>query len=266
MSLGEPVDSILLKTKRAHKHVLDLETAYRTFGTTEPYPYTVAFETDPNTGDRLYSLSKVAPIPQDFALLIGDAINNIRSCLDHAVYALVKVANRNAIKRRDAKFIIGDSPGDFKTKFERVKPGLREDAIKAIEGIQPYIGGAGEYLCHINGLANIDKHRLLLTIWGSCEAHSILPSQRQWVADFQGKDPAVFEGAFMGHRISPLKVGDILLRVPKAEVEENMEFRLNIAFAEPQICKGNPVIESLHQMREVVSQIVVDFWRFGLFR
>ena len=94
----------------------------------------------------------------------------------------------------------------------------------------------------------------------------MLPSERQWVAEFQGKEPSAFAGSFMGHRVSPLKVGDILLRVPKAEVEENMEFRLNIAFAEPQICKGNPVIESLHQMREVVSQIVVDFWRFGLFR
>ena len=264
MSLGEPVDSILLKTKRAKKHILDLETVYRDFIATKPY--TVTFETDPNTGDRLYSLSKVTAIPLEFSLLIGDAINNIRSCLDHAVYALVKVGNPKAIKASDAKFHICDSAGDFETKFKRVEPGLRPDAIKAIRGIQPYIGGAGEYLCHINRLNNIDKHRLLLTIWGSCEFHSMLPSQRQWVADFQGKDPSVFKGAFMAHRVSPLKVGDVLLRVPKAEVEENMQFRLNIAFAEPEICKGNPVIESLHQMTEVVSEIVVDFWRCRLFR
>jgi hypothetical protein len=94
----------------------------------------------------------------------------------------------------------------------------------------------------------------------------MLPSERKWIADSQRKDPSEFIGSFMAHRVSPLKVGDVFFRVPKAEVEEKMQFTMNIAFAEPEIVKGNPVIETLHAMHKMVFEIVFEFWKFGLFK
>jgi hypothetical protein len=266
MNYGEPVDSILLKAHRAHARILNLETAYNSFMTTEPRTYTITFETDANTEDRLYSLKKIVPIPREFSLLIGDALNNLRSCLDHSVYTMIKVASFNNVKESDIKFPIYYSATEYKNGVKWIEPGLRPDAIKAINSIQPYVGGQGEYLCHIAKLNNFDKHKLLTTIWGSCEFHSMLPSQRQWIAGSQGKQQSDFMDAFIAHRVSPLKIGDLLLRVPKAEVEENMQFTLNIAFAEPDIVKGNPVVETLYAMHKLVFEIVVNFWRSGLFR
>ena len=94
----------------------------------------------------------------------------------------------------------------------------------------------------------------------------MLPSQREWVAAFERKEPSEFRRSFMARRIFPLKVGDVLLTVPESEVEENMQFILNIAFAEPEIVKGNPVIETLHEMRKSIHHLIFEFERWGLFR
>jgi hypothetical protein len=144
MNYGEPVDSILLKAHRAHARILNLETAYNSFMTTEPRTYTITFETDANTEDRLYSLKKIVPIPREFSLRIRDALNNFRSCLDHSVYTMIKVASFNNVKESDIKFPIYYSATEYKNGFKRIEPGLRPDAIKAINSIQPYVGGQGD--------------------------------------------------------------------------------------------------------------------------
>lgn len=96
----------------------------------------------------------------------------------------------------------------------------------------------------------------------------MLPSQRQWVADFHGKDPSEFRHSLIAKnpRIHPLQIGDELLTVAEAEVEANMQFLINIAFAEPDIVRGDPVIETLHEMKKIIHHQIFDFDRAGLFR
>ncbi len=68
-----------------------------------------------------------------------------------------------------------------------------------------------------------------------------------------------------GARIFPVKEGHRLFTVPESEVDENMKFLLNIAFAEPEIVRGNPVIETLHEMTNLVRYVIFEFDRNGLF-
>jgi hypothetical protein len=264
--LGEPLDSLVLKIERAKKHILELESEYERFR--RETPYSIGLKDDPQTGDRVYRLAAVKPIPKAFSAIIGDVLNNLRACLDHAVYAMVQVGKPSAVDPRAIFFPICGSSTEYKTRFARVIPGLRQDAVKAIDTVAPYVGGAGEYYWHLARLNNIDKHRLLLTIWGSFHGHTILPSQRKWVAEFQEKDPAELRTSFMAlnPRVHLLNVGDVLLTIPKAEVEENMQFLIDIAFAEPDICRGNPVIETLHEFRNLIHHLIFEFDRFGLFR
>jgi len=264
--LGEPLDSLVLKVERAKKHILELEAEYSGFR--KDNAYRIDFKTDPKTRERIYYLAAIKPIPKAFSIILGDALNNLRSCLDHAVYALVQVGQPNVVKKSDIVFPICGSASEYKTRFERIESGLRQDAIKAINGIAPYIGGAGEYFCHLARLNNIDKHRLLLTIWGSFTAHTMLPAQRIWVAEFNRKDPSEFRHSFMAKnpRVFLREVDDVLLTVPESEVEEDMQFLIDIAFAEPEICKGNPVIETLHEMTKIIRYLIFEFDRNGLFR
>src|SRR5579862_7098572 len=87
----DSLDPLLLKIRRAQKHTADLRTVYDDF-VKDKRPYAHAFETDRETGDRIYRLSKLIPVPLEFSLLIGDTVSNIRSCLDHAAYLLVQAA------------------------------------------------------------------------------------------------------------------------------------------------------------------------------
>lgn len=45
-----------------------------------------------------------------------------------------------------------------------------------------------------------------------------------------------------------------------------MQFRLNIAFAEPKIVCGNPVVETLHEMTKMIRHMIFEFDKWGLFR
>jgi hypothetical protein len=67
-------------------------------------------------------------------------------------------------------------------------------------------------------------------------------------------------------KLIPAGIGDTLLTVPEAEVEGDMKFLINIPFAEPEICKGNPVIETLHELTKIICHLVFNFDRRGLFR
>jgi hypothetical protein len=268
-SFGEPIDRLLLKVKRAEKHIVDLDAEYLRFRQTRPYPYSFDSKTDPITGERVYYVETIKPIPLEFSLLIGDALNNLRSALDHTAHELVRVGKGSVDGTfGHAKFPIFSSASEYRSKSDGAIKGMREDARKAIRGLQPYGGGIGEYYWHLARLNNLDKHRLLLIVWGRIHGHSALPSDRKMLARFYGKSPSEFGDHFMAlsSPVFPPKAGDEFLRVPTAEVDEDMKFLVDIAFAEPEIVKGHPVIDTLHAMMQMVRDLIIDFGRFGLFR
>lgn len=215
VGFGYPLDSLILKLERARKHILELESGYEAFIKSDPYH--IDFKVDSNAGQRSYYLTKADPVPLGLSLPLGDAINSLRSTLDHIAYALVQVGQPSKITNQDIFFPVGGSPNEYETRLKRVQPGLRDDAIKALNATEPYEGGHGEYLWSLSLLNNIDKHRLLLTIWGSLEAHTILPTQRAEIATFHRRKEVEFRGHFIApkNRLYPLKVGDVLLPSPK---------------------------------------------------
>jgi hypothetical protein len=265
--LGQPLDNLGLKTERAKKHILDLETAIDRFMDTKPYA--VGFNTDSETGNRVYHVTKITPVPAEFSLPIGDALNNLRSALDHLTYQLVSIGGGSKKLLGKANFPIGNSILDYRANMTGIIPGLRQDAIKALDALQPYIGGKGEYFVHPSRLNNFDKHRLLVPAWSYFSGHTMFASDREWIAKFYGKTPAELGSAFSASRNKapfPLKAGDVILTVPKVDIQENMQFIFKIAFGEPKIAKGNPVVDTLHEMTKMVRKLIFDFDRFGLFR
>jgi hypothetical protein len=262
--LGKPLDNLLLKVERAKKHILDLEAEYDRFLQTKPYSFSDA--TNPQTGERTYYVKHAEPIPMEFSVIIGDALNNLRCALDHLAYHLVCVGVGAIKPFPDAKFPTGNSLSDYTAQKNKALRGMRHDAVKAIDALEPYAGGAGEIYFRLSRLNNFDKHRLLLTAWSCFEGHKAFPSDRAMLAKFHGGKSSDYVNSFTAPatRIFPLKAGDTLLTVPKSEVEEGMTFLLGIAFAEPEIVKGNPVIDTLHDMTIHVRHIIFDFYRKGL--
>jgi hypothetical protein len=77
-----------LKIKRGREHMEAVEQAVNDWLGTDAY--TISREIDPETGDTVRRAQIKGSPPNCISLLIGDAVQNLRSALDHTVYALAE--------------------------------------------------------------------------------------------------------------------------------------------------------------------------------
>src|SRR5260221_14441846 len=92
MTADERIALIKPKLDRAKKHFRDLESEFSAF-LFDPRPYEIATKKDPNTGEIIYYIAGVRPIPVSINLLIGDVLQNCRTALDHFAHQLVLANN-----------------------------------------------------------------------------------------------------------------------------------------------------------------------------
>ena len=258
------------KLEWAERHIYNLQDAWDIF---RKDGYRVAFNDDLRTGDRTYYLTDAAPIDPDFSLIIGDAIHCLRSALDHLAYHVMSITPGITKKRlRHVYFPIGEDANEYITVKRTRIEGMRQDAIKAIDAIEPYGGGAGEILWHLHTLDIIDKHKLLIAVGSTNGLQSMAPSRiaavkRRFLGvkldTYTPAQDAILFRTEPTERIFPLKTGDVLTVIPKSEVNEHMNFTFEIAFGEPEIVKGRPVIETLHHMAEIIRELIRTFVNKG---
>jgi hypothetical protein len=90
--------SAWLKLNRAKRHVDDLEDEIRAYWKTGPISTrgTGVTETEGGgTGARTFTVENVKPLPDTIPVLVGDAVHNLRSALDHFAYAAVAQPTRH---------------------------------------------------------------------------------------------------------------------------------------------------------------------------
>ena len=75
-------------------------------------------------------------------------------------------------------------------------------------------------------------------------------------------DPYLFMEASANMHF-PLETGYILGTYPRSQVHEDMQFPVEVAFAEPKILRGKPVVVTLHSMAQAVRNILMEFDRAG---
>lgn len=262
------------KLDRANQHIRNLESAWGDFLREEdPYPFT--FEDDPQTGYRIYKLVSVRDVPEPISLITGDAVHNLRSTLEHMGHYLMCDSMGWLAPFPSVYFPIAVNAAQYKAGRRREIEGIGDQAIKAIDAIQPYGRGSGEILWCIHCLDIIDKHKVLLAGATKNRLHTMLPSQRAIMKErFLGlnipqPDPASDTRLYLTESIVrkfPLEGGDVLAIVPPAEVDEHMHFRFEVAFSEPEIVKGRPIVETLHQASGLINNIIMNFIAKGLLR
>jgi hypothetical protein len=263
------IGGLLAKLERADKHIFDLTELRDDWK--EGEEDRIGIEDDPNTRDRIYKVINIPPIPEDIPLITGDAVHNIRSALDHLAHALMVLSKRSPGPFDRVQFPIAVNSKKFETVKTRIK-GARPEAIKAIEGIEPYGGGAGEILWHLHSLDIIDKHRLLIPAASANLRQSMLPTmisglRYRFLGTIGHYSDAQLARAFLTPSKGvpfPLKAGDILCVVRKSQVNEHIYFPFEIAFREPLGVAEKSLVDTLHRMKDFVRYVIVDFNRRGL--
>lgn len=104
------------------------------------------------------------PIPARFGLIVGDALQNLRSSLDYLVWELVLAANGHPSK--DNMFPICSTEELFMQQVSRGRlAGMSPDAVAEVKSLQPYHLGQDfnkSILWALDELVNVNKHRRIL--------------------------------------------------------------------------------------------------------
>jgi hypothetical protein len=254
-----------LKVERAEQHIRDAKGAIAAF--LDIGPYEVVARIDKDTGQRVYTMSRVDPVPPYISGIIGDVLHNLRAALDHLAFALWERGSREG-SERGISYPVTDTADPAKYRTERVRkiPGVRQQVVDAIDATEPYEGGAGGQLLVLHKLNNIDKHRRLnlaaLHFGGFC----ISPVLKRMLRASARANPRPIGQPPPGYffrrtvRVDALQCGDELYRCPAHEkVEDQTEFAFDVALIEPPAPEGESVVEFLEELTNCVRRTLDRF-------
>jgi hypothetical protein len=196
------------KIERAKTHAADL--AKRIKDTIGPDLQRFTFKRDTETGRHALSVGGLPAIDDEWKLLVGDCLFNLRSAVDHLAWQLVEL-DGTAPPNEHTHFPIYQSPLNDKGNPRTIQfvPAVsRADIVLALEASQPYMTAdspptpTADYrtcpLWLVHRFNIIDKHRLLLVV-----ARMSAPDQMWW-----GWNPQDGEPPFVQINFNPLKEGE----------------------------------------------------------
>jgi hypothetical protein len=178
------------KLARAEHHRANLRDEVRAFERTNAYNITV--EVDVDAGKYEFYIQGLQPLKDHWGLIVGDCIHNARCALDHLVGQLVSLATKvDPGTLKATAFPIYSDPKCFKnavaSSLKDVPPGYKA----VIRALQPFnasettIWGVDEtctpsalpaLLQQVANLDNIDKHRVVHTVWNRMKMDLALPA------------------------------------------------------------------------------------------
>jgi hypothetical protein len=277
------LDGCWAKVNRAYMHLSLLDARVGEFVDSDAYRFDR--EIDLKEPERLvvilYAEAMREPQTEIWGAIIGDAVHNLRSALDHLVWQLT-LANghtppaeiprrRNApnAEWRDIGFPIHSIPYPLDVSrslipWDRAKEpkslwGIRPSLRAQFQRLQPFTHGKNapkEPLAILNELWNIDKHRHLnLTnfLVGLHDVGSAKPELEFRV--LQKRAPGPFKGRTEIGRVE--HIGPPYSPIYQMEMQPHIAF--DVAFEEGPPAYGGRAVKTLVSLHDTVSAILGDF-------
>jgi len=251
--MGGDTKGVGLKLGRADKHIIDLELAMDGFRFGKEKPYSIGVKPHPVSEIQrvILFVETLKEVPDPIPLLIGDAVHNLRSALDHLAWQLV-LANGEK-PTRETEFPIGDPAKTYSAAFSDGKvKGMCVGAQKLIRDMQP-CHSKDLTLWHLNTLDIADKHRLLITAQLESESWGVKDRSDGVSLWFDQKTFAIVQGQ---------EIVSLPLAVYQREKHDYFQLALDIAFGQSEIVAGESVLGTLHHLAKFTASTVVKFERF----
>jgi hypothetical protein len=141
----------------------------------ESAPFELAEGIDQDSGDLRVTVDIRSAPPPEWSLVVGDALHNARSALDHFAWQLVDM-HGGPVER--SRFPFKDEPGGFGDELRRALPKVPVQVREQVKLLQPWRGG-DEKLWMLHHLDIVDKHRLLVPV-GAATRGILLHFQAAW--------------------------------------------------------------------------------------
>lgn len=166
----------LAKLERAEEHLDALHDGIEAFVATEPYRVEVEFHSD--VEQHVAYTRVIEDPPFRLSAIVGDVLQNLRSCLDHVAWGVASRTHGEAALDRIARevaFPITWNPAHFAQAA--VLRHLPEDARAFLKWLQPHEGGhrpEARALLTLHELAKVDRHRVLHPTFAQLDLSRIL--------------------------------------------------------------------------------------------
>jgi len=241
--MSTPFDTSRRKIERAEKHISDLDRLFTNLALSDFYDLVI--DTNSETGENGLSIhydhSKI-PLT-DSALILGDALHNLRSALDIAYYRIVAEGTATDWTR----FPICDSRESLEATLNSA---LKQKQITTkvsdiiLEIIKAYRSG-NPFLWGLHDLNIIDKHQLLIPVLELVILDDVC------LEDSEGKK--VFSGLVFFYR-------DIKTRLHKAGMRDDTKIKskghatVKVLLPEGSGFDRQEVTPSLYRIAEEVTR------------
>jgi hypothetical protein len=231
-----------LKIERAKQHISDLHMRLLAFAQTDFY--TLVVEKDSKTGEQALELEITKPVPEELALVMGDALHNLKSALDWTVNEVV--FRRLKFYDSHTRFPLRETAQDLKGT---IKGGLIKQASPAVTNyivdvVKPYKGG-NDALWALHDLNILDKHRLLLPVMQATALVGVCAEDDRG-SKMVAASLIVTRNRAATSFISPgnIKVTNKGKAIPLIFFDKGLPL------------EGQSIIPALHQLAELVSGVV----------
>lgn len=234
-----------LKIERAERHIRDLQAAIDAFLARDPYPHVV--EDDAERGVRWVKMEVRELVPAELGLIAGDAIHNLRSALD---IMLCDIAAMHGDASRSIRFPFRQDADELETLTDKMVKRLPIEIIALISKLKLYKAenGGNKLLRALHDLDIIDKHKLIVT---TAAFRGVMHSHPDETATITSYGALVGDGVVMQFALANV-------------ADEQPQITTAITFGDGQPFQGEPIVPTLRQLANLVSEIVEAF--AGLYR
>jgi hypothetical protein len=250
--------SCRVKIERADENILNLQSEITAF--LESKKNDVVSEIDLKTGHGLVKFVGDLSAVRRFSVVSGEIAYHLRSSLDHLVWRLINnPANRSVnscfpVYHIDPRKL---SDASAMKRYDRKVMGVSATAAAIIERIQPYNEKipANNPLFILNHLNIVDKHHeLVLTVArAGVKAFVFRDQPERRILNLNEENALRWLGE--------LKHGAELMRtinlIGKMDMEP--EIALDIAFAQVGLRQNEPVVLTLSNLRDAVTNVIELF-------
>ena len=162
-----------MKVARAEYHVESIGSAIRDFFKDDfKIPQAQGY-IDLDKEWQVFCWAGLKPFPAEWGVMLGDAVHNLRSGLDHLMWQLVDACPGDS-PGNHTQFPVSDTKAKWRDDIdERCKNrgpppthGLSQEAFDFVKSFQPFASGnkgkIGKRIKRLHHISNTDKHRQIL--------------------------------------------------------------------------------------------------------
>jgi hypothetical protein len=228
------------KFNRSKVQFDELRSEMDAFFNSDPRPHSSvgAFDTDTWEWVERFQIREQPPLR--FGVILGDCVQNLRSCLDHVIWQVTRLDG--GAPDNETQFpIASKSEAQFEKMSDRRIPGLSADHRELVKRAQPYHRGEQAPLHPLSVLAelsNTDKHQVLNPTFSVVQG-DVGNMLDRLIESYKGDRPSPVEGFFMAQAGTRLEHGTPWFRIrlrrtedPPQKVEMGGHLNLGIAFGE----------------------------------